>query len=250
MSTTLNRTTAKIAVFTERYVLSLVYLYLTWMEMQKPWLGWSGPPATAGAVMVQTSRHLTQVLLFLFTALLLLLARRAAVPPQRLKDILIPLATTFFALTYSAVSWFPAGLQNNLSPAGLQLPITIAAIVLVVIGPAVALWGILYLGRSFAIFVEVRKVVLGGPYRWVRHPMYLGWICMCAGNALGFFSAAYFILATIHILLLRYRARLEEAQLSAYSAEYREYLKRTGFIFPKLRRPARDDGVVGRPPNS
>jgi len=36
---------------------------------------------------------------------------------------------------------------------------------------------------------------------------------------------------------LLYRARLEEARLSEYSAEYREYLKRTGFIFPRLRRP-------------
>jgi protein-S-isoprenylcysteine O-methyltransferase Ste14 len=238
MSTTLNRRTAMIAVFTERYVLSLVYLYLTWMEFQKPWLGWNGQRATEGAVVVQTSRHLTQVLLFFFTALLLLLARRAAVPPRRLKGILIPLATTFFTLTYSAVPWLPAALQKNLCPAGWQMPATIAAIVLVVIGPAIALWGILYLGRSFGIFVEVRKVVIGGPYRWVRHPMYLGWICLCAGNALGFFSGAYFILVTIHILLLRYRARLEEAELSEYSADYREYLKRTGFVFPRFRRPA------------
>ena len=237
MPTMLNRRTALIAVYTERYVLSLVYLYLAWIELQKPWLGWNGQPATEGAVVVQTSRHLTQVLLFFFTALLLLLARRAAVHPQTLKGIFIPLATTFFTLTYSAVPWFPTALQKDLCPAELRMPITVAAIVLIVIGPAVALWGILYLGRSFGIFVEVRKVVLSGPYRWVRHPMYLGWICMCAGNALGFFSAAYFILVTIHIGLMRYRARLEEAQLSEYSAEYREYLKRTGFIFPRLRRP-------------
>jgi protein-S-isoprenylcysteine O-methyltransferase Ste14 len=240
ISMTLNRKTAMIAVFTERYVLSLVYLYLTWFEFQKPWLGWSGPPATEGAVVVQTSRHLTQVLLFFFTAVLLLLARRTAVPPQKLKSILIPLATTFFTLTYGAVPWLPAALQNNLCPAELRMPVTLAAIVLIVIGPAIALWGLLHLGRSFGVFVEVRQVVLGGPYRWVRHPMYLGWICMCAGNALGFFSAAYFILVAIHILLLQYRARLEEAELSGYSAEYREHLKRTGFIFPRFRRPAAD----------
>ncbi|MFZ0828039.1 MAG: isoprenylcysteine carboxylmethyltransferase family protein [Verrucomicrobiia bacterium] len=245
MSTPLNRKTAGIAVFTERYVLSLVYLYLAWDEFQKPWLGWNGPPATEGAVVVQTSRHLTQVLLFFFTALLLLLARRAAVPPRTLKGILIPLATTFFTLTYSTIHRLPPALQKNLCPAELQMPSIIAAIVLIVIGPAIALWGILYLGRSFGIFVEVRKVVLGGPYRWVRHPMYLGWICLCAGNALGFFSAAYFILVTLHILLLRYRARLEEAELSGYSAEYREYRKRTGFIFPRLCRLAGDSAEAG-----
>ena len=245
MATTLNRTTVGMAVYAERYALSLVYLWLTWQECRKPWLGWNGQAATEGAVAIQTSCHLTQVLLFFFTALLLLLARRAVVPPQKLKEIFIPLVTTFFTLTYSAVPWFPAALQKKICPADWQMPITIAAIVLIVIGPAIALWGILYLGRSFGIFVEVRKVVLGGPYRWVRHPMYLGWICVCAGNALGFFSAAYFILVTIHIFLLQYRARLEEAELAAYSAEYREYRKRTGFIFPRFRRRTGDSPAAG-----
>ena len=86
----------------------------------------------------------------------------------------------------------------------------------------------------------VRKVILDGPYQWVRHPIYLGYICMLAGLVLANFSAAYFILVPIHIALLLYRARLEEARLSEHSAEYREYMKRTGFIFPRLRRPALD----------
>jgi protein-S-isoprenylcysteine O-methyltransferase Ste14 len=43
-------------------------------------------------------------------------------------------------------------------------------------------------------------------------------------------------LVPIHIALLLYRARLEEARLSEYSAEYQEYRKRTGFIFPRFRR--------------
>ncbi len=246
MSTTLNRKAAEIAVYAERYLLSLVFLYLTWFEFQKPWLGWNGQLATGGAVFIETSRHVNLLLLDLFTALLLLVGRRAAVPPQRLKGILVPLATTFFNLTYNAVpwlgslSWFPALLQKNLCPIGLRLPFAIAGFVLFVIGPVIALWGILYLGRSFGVFVEVRKVVLGGPYRWVRHPMYLGWICMYTGLALGSFSAVYLILVPIHICLMLYRARLEEAQLSEYSPEYQEHLKHTGFIFPRFRR--RPDG--------
>jgi protein-S-isoprenylcysteine O-methyltransferase Ste14 len=241
MSTTLNRKTAMIAVFTERYVLSVLFLYLTWFELRKPWLGWNGQPATGGAVFIETSRHVNLLLLDFFTALLLLLGRRTVVLPQKLKGILIPLVTTFFNFTYNAVpwlvsvSWFPTWLQNNLCPIGLRLPFAIVGFILFMIGPVIALWGILYLGRSFGVFVEVRTVVLGGPYRWVRHPMYLGWICMYAGLALGSFSAVYFLLVLIHIFLLRYRARLEEAQLSEYSPEYREHMKRAGFILPRVR---------------
>jgi len=238
MSTTFNRKVALTAIYTERYVLSFVYLCLTWIELRRPWLGWSGQPATDGAMFVDTSRHLNRLLLFFFTAMLLLVGRRAAVPPHKAKSVIIPLLATFFNLTYVVIPSFPIALQKNLCPSDLQMPFTIAGIVLIIIGPVIALWGILVLGRSFGIFVEVRKVVFGGPYRWVRHPMYLGWISMYIGLALGFFSLAYFVLVAIHISLMLYRARLEEAELSDYSAEYREYAKRTGFIFPRFQGPA------------
>jgi protein-S-isoprenylcysteine O-methyltransferase Ste14 len=55
------------------------------------------------------------------------------------------------------------------------------------------------------------------------------------GVALANFSGAYFLLVAIHISLLLYRAHLEETELSEYSPEYREYIKRTGFIFPRFR---------------
>lgn len=234
---TLNRNTALIAVFTERYVLSLVYLCLAWVELHKPWVSWAAHPGVEGAVLVENVRHLTQLLLALFTGLLLLLAHGAAVPPQKLKFILVPAATTFYTLVYYTVPWFPKSLQTNLSPAGLHLPLAIASLLCMVIGPLIALWGLSFLGRSFGIFITVRKVVLTGPYRWVRHPMYLGWVCVCIGVALANFSAAYFLLVTMHISLLLYRAHLEETQLSWHSPEYREYMNRTGFIFPKFRRP-------------
>jgi protein-S-isoprenylcysteine O-methyltransferase Ste14 len=67
--------------------------------------------------------------------------------------------------------------------------------------------------------------------------MYLGFICLLVGLILANFSGAYFILVPIHISLLLYRARLEEARLSEHSTEYREYLRQTGFIFPRFRHP-------------
>jgi protein-S-isoprenylcysteine O-methyltransferase Ste14 len=228
---------AMLAVFTERYVLSLVFLCSAWFEFHILWIGWPNQPGTENAAFVEIGRHVNRLMMDLFIGSLLLLGRRVAVPPRKLKNILVPLATTFFYLMYDTVPWFPASLQKSLCPAGWQVPLAVAGLVLgVIIGPVVAMWGILYLGRSFGIFVMVRKVVLGGPYHWVRHPMYLGWICICAGLVLTNFSGACFILVAIHIFLLVYRARLEEAQLAEYSPEYREYMKRTGFIFPRLRR--------------
>jgi protein-S-isoprenylcysteine O-methyltransferase Ste14 len=232
------RLTIVLIHYTERYGLSVLYLWLAAKECHSIWGILSGQSGTGSAVLVDAGRHLTVLLLTLFTSLLLLLGRRADVPPEKLKFILIPLATTFFNLNYIyVVPLFPKSLQANLFPAALQTPMFIAGLTCIVIGPLIALWGLIYLGRSFGIFVTVRKVVLTGPYQWVRHPMYLGWVCSCFGVGIANFSVAYLLLVAMHISLLLYRAHLEETQLAEHSPEYRENMKRTGFIFPKFRRP-------------
>jgi protein-S-isoprenylcysteine O-methyltransferase Ste14 len=165
----------------------------------------------------------------------LLLGRRAVVPPQKLKFILVPLVATFFTVFYYVVPWFPAALQINLCPPEFQKVLVIAGLTFIIIGPLFALWGILHLGRSFGVFVTVRKVVMTGPYQWIRHPMYLSGVCLCLGVALANCSIAYFLLVAVHISLLLYRARLEETQLAEHSREYLAYMNRTGFIFPRFR---------------
>jgi protein-S-isoprenylcysteine O-methyltransferase Ste14 len=240
MLKTLSRRTALTAVYAERYLLSLVYLGYAGYEFHKLWLVWLGPASNSGAVAVEVARHIIALLLNFFVGVLLLLGRRAAVAPQNLRDILIPLAGSFFYLTYNTTPWFPAWLRKSLCSPDWQGPLTVTGLFLGLLGPAVATWAVLYLGRSFGVFVVVRKVVLDGPYQWVRHPIYLGYVCMLAGLVLVNFSAAYFILVPIHFGLLLYRAHLEEVRLSEHSAEYREYMKRAGFIFPRFRRPAPD----------
>jgi len=235
---TLNRTTVLMAEYTERYVLSLVFLCLASREAVKLWGIWSGRLGIETTVFIDVTHHLILFLLGLFTGLLLLLGRPAVVPPQKLKFILVPLVTTFFTFFYYMVPMFPAPMQINLCPQEFQKSLVVAGLAFIIVGPMIALWGILYLGRSFGVFVTVRKVVMTGPYQWIRHPMYLSGVCLCTGVALANFSVAYFLLVAIHISLLLYRARLEETQLSEHSGEYREYMKRTGFIFPRFHRPA------------
>jgi protein-S-isoprenylcysteine O-methyltransferase Ste14 len=238
MTTTLNRGLALFAAYTEKYVLSLVFFCLALPEFKQIWSFLSGQLGAETTVFVKAGNHLIMLLLYLFTGLLLPLACRPAVPPQKLRFVLVPLAATFFYLAYSTVPWFPASLQINLCPQSLQMSLLAAGLTCAVVGPLFGLWGILHLGRSFGIYVTVRKVVTTGPYKWVRHPMYLGACCMCVGVAIANFSVAYFLLVAMHISLLLYRAHLEQTQLSEHSAEYREYMKRTRFIFPKFRQSA------------
>ena len=225
----------KIAMFAERWILSLVFFYLAWTEFSKADALHAGRlPQETSSVFVDVAHHYILFILAVLTGMFLLVARRPAVAPERLRFVLVPLATTFFTLFYYTVPQFPAALRASLAPPEWRNALTTVGLACVIGGPFISLWGIMHLGRSFGVYVAVRTVVLTGPYRWVRHPMYLGWVVICIGVALANFSAAYFLLTSAHMALLLYRARLEESHLAEHSVEYRDYKNRTGFIFPKL----------------
>ena len=237
MTTTRKQVIALIALYSERYVLSLVYLYYAIDNFKYLRDILSGRILTENTLFVEATHALILLLLAIFSFLLLLLSRRPAVPAQKLKFILVPLAAAFFNYCYFAEKHFPVSWTHTVAPPALQMPLLSAGLVCIVIGPALAFWAMLHLGRSFGLYVAVRKVVMTGPYKWVRHPMYVGWILLNIGQVLANFSGFYFLLFVINVSIITYRASLEQGQLAAHSPEYREYMKHTPFIFPRLPNP-------------
>lgn len=234
--TTLGRRVALTAIYLERYGLSLVFFVLAGLRLH----GLIVPDATEraqieAAPVGEVLSRVIWVQLYIYVGLLLLIGRRVTVPPQKIEDLVLPLGTTFFYIAYNAVSWLPACLTKSLLPAGWHTPGVVAGFALNLLGLGISGWAALHLGRSFSVWIEVRKVVLEGAYRHIRHPMYLGYLCFLAGLVLANFSWAYLILVPIHMFLLLYRARREENRLAESSPEYAAYRKRTGFIFPKFR---------------
>ncbi|MGC1189401.1 MAG: isoprenylcysteine carboxylmethyltransferase family protein, partial [Candidatus Binatus sp.] len=45
-----------------------------------------------------------------------------------------------------------------------------------------------YMGRSFGILPANRGIVSKGPFRWIRHPIYFGWLILSIGYAMSFVS--------------------------------------------------------------
>ena len=79
-------------------------------------------------------------------------------------------------------------------------------------------------------------LVTGGPYRWIRHPLYT--IGSTLFVAFGMMADNWFImlLGILVFILMAIRTPKEEANLIAkFGDEYREYMKRTGRFLPKLR---------------
>jgi len=226
---------APLALAVERYGLSAFFLYLAWGEIAQVrahhavLLTGDAPEGLFAEIV----KHVLVVLLDLLVGMLLLSSRRPLVPPQEWKDVLVPLAANFFYLAYNLAEWVPAPLSANRWPAAWRMALAHVALYLGLSGFALAIWAILHLGRSFAVLVTVKRVVMRGPYRFVRHPIYLSYVLQTAGFVCAYGSLAFVALVAAHVALLVYRAHLEEARLAAHSDEYRDYRAKTGFLMPR-----------------
>jgi protein-S-isoprenylcysteine O-methyltransferase Ste14 len=80
------------------------------------------------------------------------------------------------------------------------------------------------------------SLITTGPFKYVRHPVYLGMVISVLGLALGMKSLWGLICAiAIFVPLGVYRAKLEEMALAeAFADEWNDYVRRTYFMFPPL----------------
>jgi protein-S-isoprenylcysteine O-methyltransferase Ste14 len=85
--------------------------------------------------------------------------------------------------------------------------------VLLLAGTAWAVWSLRSLGRNLSVIAQVRDVADGGPYRWVRHPLYAGEIVSTLGLAIAAHSLAAIAVWLVICALQAYRAVREEQLL-------------------------------------
>src|SRR5260370_487044 len=83
------------------------------------------------------------------------------------------------------------------------------------LGTGLAIWSVMILGRCFGIFPEVRGLVQRGPYRWVRHPVYLGEIIASVGILVTRPHILTLALLVAFIALQYWRTAFEERALTA-----------------------------------
>jgi protein-S-isoprenylcysteine O-methyltransferase Ste14 len=101
-----------------------------------------------------------------------------------------------------------------------------------VVAFTLAVYGLLYLRRSLSIIPEVRRLVTGGPYRVVRHPLYAAEIlAACAFVMVNPGAFAVAVLAPFVATQL-VRSRFEERLLTEAYPHYREYARGTRRLIP------------------
>lgn len=147
-----------------------------------------------------------------YTLLLILLARRAIARDLSFAAMVATIYATCFSVLLD-----PQGtvrLAPEWAGAGLQLT-----------GMVWQFSAKIVLGRSFGLLPAQRGLVMAGPYRVVRHPIYLGYLISHVGFLLVNFSWLNFaVIASLYVAQIC-RIEREEAVLS-HCDEYRNYQSR------------------------
>jgi protein-S-isoprenylcysteine O-methyltransferase Ste14 len=125
------------------------------------------------------------------------------------------------------------------SEASMALPLALSGCLLALAGAALVLGSRAALGPAWSFVPKADQgtsLVTTGPYRLVRHPIYLGLALLAMGEALAFGSwPALMIVLSGIVPTFAWRARAEEKLLSrTFGERYAVYRQRTKMIIPHL----------------
>jgi protein-S-isoprenylcysteine O-methyltransferase Ste14 len=155
------------------------------------------------------------------------------------KPILQVVATSLIALAFFLL--FQPRPKGSLNLRLTDVPVTVAIVADAVLLGAVgfAIWARLTLGRNWsgalASVGENHELVVVGPYRYVRHPIYAGFLVAMLATAVIIGTVASYLAVLVAALAFLMRIGMEEAlMLSQFPDAYRAYRAKTAALIPGL----------------
>jgi protein-S-isoprenylcysteine O-methyltransferase Ste14 len=148
---------------------------------------------------------------------------------------------SFFVLVASIVLGFTIAVAATRSApsAGIQSgrdAVFAVGLGILAVGVALRFYAVFVLGQFFTLVVMTRSdqhVVDTGPYRWIRHPSYTGFLLALAAVMLSYANWLALIGVLPALAGFLYRIRVEERVLSDELGDpYRSYMRRTKRLVP------------------
>lgn len=170
----------------------------------------------------------TVTVAFLALVVVLFIIRRRRIEGQRATWApgVVALVGTFLL---NVVAYLPV--EDTASTESL-----LASSLVVTLGTLFTIWSLATLGRCFGLFPEVRGLVTHGPYRLVRHPVYLGELISAVGLLLAKPHPLIVTIFVVFVGLQYWRTVYEERALSAaYPNDYPAYSRRVPRLLPGWR---------------
>jgi protein-S-isoprenylcysteine O-methyltransferase Ste14 len=161
-------------------------------------------------------------IIFLGLVIIFLLIRRPAI--RKAPGLAPRIAALAGCVLPSLIALLP---RVNASPASTVFTSAIA-----LLGTVVAIISVFFLGRSFSVCPQARQLVTEGPYRIVRHPIYLAELAMAIAIIWDIEQPWPSIVLLVAGGVQFSRMHFEERVLSEAFPSYREYAKRTARLVP------------------
>ncbi len=135
---------------------------------------------------------------------------------------------------------FAAVLAGLLVSGGPGLPVLLAGTGICVLAIWLRRASFTALGHFYSVHVEVfdeHMLVDEGPYRFVRHPLYVSYCAFLAGLAVvsGAWTAGVFVAVVVIPFIAAKACREERELLARLGDEYRRYRERVPALVPMLR---------------
>ena len=111
-----------------------------------------------------------------------------------------------------------------------------SALIFCALGLIIALWARRTLGSNWSgnpTLKEGHELITGGPYRWVRHPIYSGLLLMTVGTVWAHGRLIDLIFLVLGSVLVGIKIHIEEGlMLRQFPDQYRSYQERTKTVIP------------------
>lgn len=147
--------------------------------------------------------------------------------PARATTASVPARVASVLATFLPLAVLPVSAGGTQSAGGDAL-----SAATVVVGTSFSVWALRSLGKNLSIFAQTRELSDRGPYRWIRHPLYVGEVVATGGIALRAGSATALSWVVLLLLLQAYRAVHEERLLAVTLPGYAAYQRRTARLLP------------------
>ena len=127
-----------------------------------------------------------------------------------------------------------------MAPSSMSLPVWVrwTGVGVIALGCGLLVWTFRCLGRNLTDTVVTRQehtLVVHGPYRVIRHPLYGSAALLTTAIALITANWFFAVTGVVLLCLLIIRTRTEEANLVArFGDAYRRYMEQTGRFLPRF----------------
>ena len=117
------------------------------------------------------------------------------------------------------------------------LPVRVVGLAIGLAGAVLLVWASVLLGRFLMHEAAVRgdhALIESGPYRFVRHPVYAGYLALLLGSGLASLNVLLLLLWPVSLLGILIQAASEERLLAErFGQGYERYVGRTGRLVPR-----------------